>query len=402
MKNRELFIKQLVQYIDTPVIKIITGIRRCGKSYLLKLLATTLRERGVESERIIQIDFESLSFEAYRHYRPLYDHIMERAKGLEGKVYILMDEIQEVEQWEKAIRSFAVDLDCDIYLTGSNAHMLSGELATYLTGRYVELELYPLSFREYLDFYDVEASRKSDVEDAFYEYVRYGGFPGLHQLPREEDIKSQYIKGIYNSVLLKDVVQRNSIRDPELLERVLVYIMDNIGQIFSAKRIADYLKSQGKSVGVESIYNYIAALENAMILYTAKRYDIKGKKILERMEKYFLVDQGLRYGMLGYRQNDIAQLLENIVFLELLRRGYRVHVGKEGDAEIDFIAEKKQEKLYIQVTYLLATEAVVEREYGPLTRTGDSHPKMVLSMDRIPVGVQGGITWMNLVDFLLE
>lgn len=400
MKNRMLYMNQLAKYIDTPVIKIITGIRRCGKSYLLKLLSEELERKGVKQERIIRIDFESLTFYTYRDYKSLYDFVMNKTQGLEGKIYILIDEIQEVAEWEKAIRSFTVDLDCDVYLTGSNAHLLSSELATYLSGRYVELQLYPLSFIEHLDFYDIDVKDSQKVEAAFYDYLKYGGFPGLYRLPEDDDIKIQYIKGIYNSVVLKDVIQKNNIRDPELLERILFYIMDNIGQIFSAKKLADYLKSQGRKVSIESVYNYINALSEAMILFTARRYDIKGKKVLDRMEKYFLADLGLRYAMIGYRSNDISQMLENVVFMELLRRGYSVYVGKEGDREVDFIATKGDEKQYIQVTYILASEDVIEREYGPLRQIEDNYKKTVISLDKIPVGMKDGIEWINLIDFM--
>jgi predicted AAA+ superfamily ATPase len=401
IKNRELYTNQLVKYIDMPVIKIITGIRRCGKSYLLRLLAEALQRRGIEPERIIKIDFESLYFNDYRDYKSLYDFVMLKASGLSGKIYILIDEIQEVTEWEKAIRSFKVDLDCDIYLTGSNANLLSSELSTYLSGRYVELQLYPLSFNEHLDFYGIDPKDSQKVEAAFQSYLKYGGFPGLYQLPDDDDVKTQYIKGIYNSVVLKDVIQKNNIRDSELLERILIYIMDHIGQIFSAKTVTDYLKSQGRKIGLDSVYNDIKALEEAMVLFAARRYDIKGKKVLERMEKYFLVDLGLRYAMMGYRNNDIAQMLENVVYMDLLRRGYQVYVGKAEDTEIDFIATRGNEKLYIQVAYLLASEDVIYRAYNPLRQIKDNYKKMVISMDKIPVGSKEGIEWINLMDFIM-
>ncbi|BEP28213.1 ATP-binding protein [Helicovermis profundi] len=253
MKSRELYINQLIDYIDTPVIKIIKGIRRCGKSYLLKLLSNHLMNKGVFEKQIIKIDFESIQYESYKDYKALYNYVTDKVTDNKLKTYILIDEIQEVRECEKAVRSFMVDLDCDIYLTGSNAHLLSGELDTYLTGRYVELELYPLSFNEYIDFYEVVENNPNDVEKAFNDYLKYGGFPGLYHMPKEDDLKVQYIKGIYNSVVLKDVIQRNKIRDTELLERIFIYIMDNIGQIFSAKKIADYLRSQGRKVGIESV-----------------------------------------------------------------------------------------------------------------------------------------------------
>ena len=400
MKSRELYINQLIRYVDSPVIKIITGIRRCGKSYLLRLLSSYLMDQGIRHEQIIKIDFESIQYESYKDYKSLYGYVTGKVMDNHSKTYILIDEIQEVLEWEKAVRSFMVDLDCDIYLTGSNAHLLSGELATYLAGRYVELELYPLSFNEYIDFYEVSEDKKSDVEETFNDYLKYGGFPGLYQMPEDDELKVQYIKGIYNSVVLKDVIQRNKIRDAELLERIFIYIMDNIGQIFSAKKIADYLRNQGRKVGIESVYSYIQALESAMILYPAKRYDVKGKKILDRMEKYFLADLGIRYSMLGYRQDDIAQLLENVVFLELKRHGYQVYVGKEVEREIDFIAVRKGEKLYVQVTYLLASNQVIAREFTPLANVDDNYRKIVVSMDRMSIGNREGLEWMNLIDFI--
>ncbi len=400
MKSRELYINQLVKYIDTPVIKIITGIRRSGKSYLLKLLSNHLINQGVAENQIIKIDFESIQYESYRDYKSLYDYVTQKVMDRELKTYILIDEIQEVFEWEKAVRSFMVDLDCDVYLTGSNAHLLSGELATYLAGRYVELELYPLSFNEYIDFYEIDGDNQRDVEEAFNEYLKYGGFPGLYQMPKEDELKVQYIKGIYNSVVLKDVIQRHKIRDSELLERIFIYIMDNVGQIFSAKKIADYLRNQGRKVGIESVYSYIHALESAMILYPAKRYDVKGKKILDRMEKYFIADLGIRYSILGYRQDDIAQLLENVVFLELKRHGYQVYVGKEGDREIDFIAVRQGDKIYVQVTYLLASDKVIAREFTPLANVDDNYRKIVVSMDRMQIGNREGIEWMSVIDFI--
>lgn len=400
MKNRSIIEDKLTKYIDVPVIKVITGIRRCGKSYLLKLLEKKMILNGINLEQLIKIEMESIRFSAYRDYKSLYDYISLKAESITGKVYILIDEVQEINQWEKAIRSLLVDYECDIYLTGSNAHILSSELSTYLSGRYVELELYPLSFNEYLDFYDID-DNEMKIHEAFEDYLKYGGFPGMYHMPDDDELKVQYINGIYNSVILKDVIQRNKIRDAELLERVFLYIMDNIGQIFSAKKIADYLKNQGRKASIESIYTYIRALESAMILYSAKRYDVKGKKILDRMEKYFLVDLGIRYSVLGYRQNDIAQLLENVVFIQLRNMGYKVYVGKEYDREIDFIAEKQGEKLYIQVTYLLATNEVIDREFTPLMNIKDNFRKIVVSMDRMNIGNRDGIEWMNIIDFLL-
>ncbi len=404
MKSRPLYMDILKKWIDIPTIKIITGVRRCGKSNLLMLLIEELKLRQVQTAQILYINFESMAFDKYRHASELYQYVREQVSDAQakGKVYILIDEIQNCSEWERAVASFMVDLNCDLYLTGSNAHLLSSDLATHIAGRYVEITMYPLTFSEYLHFNDLSAAAPDSFEQHFYTYLRYGGFPGLHLLPEDDEIKRQYIKGIFHSVVLKDAIQRNHIRDSELLERILNYLMDNIGQIFSAKKIADYFKSIGQKSSTDSIYSYISALESAMIIHAAKRYDIKGKKILERMEKYFLCDMGFRYAQIGYRDNDISQLLENIIYMELRSRGYQVMVGKEADLEVDFIAQKDDDKLYIQVTYLLAGEDVVRREYAPLLMIEDNYPKMVLSMDRFPIGSRDGILWMNIVEFLLK
>lgn len=396
-KRRAFYTSQILNYIDTPPIKVITGIRRSGKSFLLQLIVDELKNKDVDNQQIININFESLQFAAYQDYQKLYDYIIEKSQTINGRIYLFIDEIQEVKQFEKAIKSLKVDLDCDIFLTGSNANLLSGELSTYLSGRYIEFALYPLSFKEYTEFYDTAGD-----ETAFYDYLKYGGFPGLYELPDREKIKQEYIKGLYNSVVVRDVVRRHNIRDVELLERILIYIMDNIGQIFSAKKISDYLKNQGRKTSVESVYNYINALEDAMIIYTAKRFDIKGKKLLDRMEKYFLADLGLRYGLLGYQPDDIAQLLENVVFLELKRRYGNVYIGKWENLEVDFIAESQGEKVYIQVTYLLASSDVVKREYQPFEKIKDNYKKLVLSLDRIPMENRNGVEWQNMIDFLMD
>ncbi len=398
MKKRIAYTNQMTHYIDTQLIKVISGIRRSGKSFLMQLTIKQLLKNGISKRQIIDINFESLKYSAYSNYQKLYEYIIKRAKSIKGKKYIFIDEIQEVQEFEKAIKSLKVDLDCDIYLTGSNAHLLAGELSTYLSGRYIEFNLYPLSFKEYLDFYDI----KDNIETAFFEYLKYGGFPGLCELPNIDKIKTEYIRGIYNSVVIKDVVRRYNIRDFELLERILIYIMDNIGHIFSAKSISDYLKNQGRKTSVDSVYNYINALENAMIIYAAKRFDIKGKKIMDRMEKYFVVDLGLRYSMLGNRPDDIAQMLENVVFFELKRRYNNVYIGKLGDLEVDFIAENKNDRIYVQVSYLLANDKVIEREYKPFDKIRDNYRKIVLSLDKVPFENRNGVEWINIIDFIMQ
>ena len=402
LRDRTIFSRQLKKVINTPLIKVITGIRRCGKSYLLKLLENQLKLLGIAPERIIRIDFESMENQDFLDHKAFYDHVIRLAGKSGQRVYVLIDEIQAVKNWEKAVRSLLVDLDCDIYLTGSNAHLLAGELSTLLAGRYIELLLLPLSFREYMDFNQIEPGNRQKVEDAFSDFLEYGGFPGMHKLPDDNEIKEQYLKGIYNSVVLKDVIQRNSIRDSELLERILIYLIDNIGNIFSAAKIADYLKSQGRKVAADSVYSYIRALEGAMIIHSARRYDIKGKKILERLEKYYIADPGLRNVILGSRPADISQKLENVVFLELLRRGNSVFVGKEGDLEVDFVACRGHQKHYYQVAYLIESESTREREFRPLRLIPDSFRKTVLSLDKYKFEDSHGIEHQNLIDFLLE
>jgi uncharacterized protein len=395
---RKEYLDRIMQVSDTPVVKIITGIRRSGKSFLLRQIQAELRAKGVHDSSIIYMNFESLIFEPYLQYRAFYDQVMLKAAGSKGRVYLFFDEIQDVSEWEKAIRSFMVDLDCDIYITGSNANLLSSELATFLAGRYLELHLYPLSYREFLTFsgLPVEQNVKS-----FQEYLQYGGFPGLHQMTKDENIRFDYIKGILNTVILKDVVQRNKIRDTDLLERVFYFIMDNIGSIISAKKIADFLKSQGRKLSAETVYGYLRALEDALVIYKARRFDIRGKRILETQEKYYLADLGFKHAVLGFRDATIPGLLENIVYLELKRRGFEVYVGKNDRFEVDFIAERKDERIYLQVAYLLSSEETIDREYRALASIPDHYPKLVLSMDPFHASSIDGVRWLNLENYLL-
>jgi len=333
----------------------------------------------------------------------LHKYILKRASEIKKKCYIFLDEIQEVKGWEKAINSFLVDLDVDIYITGSNANLLSSELATYIAGRYVEIKIYPLSFQEYIDF--VSENNKENplsLDEYFTQYLNFGGLPGIHIFNYNKEEIYQYLVDVYNSILLRDVIARNNIRDIELLERVVLYIMDNIGNIFSAKSISDFLKNQGRKLSVETIYNYLKALENAFIISKVQRYDIKGKNILETQEKYYLSDLGFRHAKLGYQSNDISGYLENIVFLELLRRKYKVNIGKQDNKEIDFVANLRDENLYLQISYLLASPETIEREFSPLKSIKDNYPKMVLSMDNLPESNIEGIKRKRIIDFLLE
>ena len=403
MIKRNLYLEEIKKYINKPIIKVITGMRRSGKSMILKLIQEELQNIGIVKENIIYMNFESLTFMDIKDFEALYKHIIEKTSDKKGKIYILLDEIQEVKGWEKAINSFLVDLDVDIYITGSNANLLSSELATYIAGRYVEIKIYPLSFQEYIDF--VSENNKENplsLDEYFTQYLNFGGLPGIHIFNYNKEEIYQYLVDVYNSILLRDVIARNNIRDIELLERVVLYIMDNIGNIFSAKSISDFLKNQGRKLSVETIYNYLKALENAFIISKVQRYDIKGKNILETQEKYYLSDLGFRHAKLGYQSNDISGYLENIVFLELLRRKYKVNIGKQNNKEIDFVANLRGENLYLQVTYLLASEETIEREFSPLKSIKDNYSKLVLSMDNLPESNVEGIKRKKIIDFLLE
>ena len=403
MIKREQYLKKIRQFMDKPVIKVITGMRRSGKSMILKLISKELEENGINKENIIFINFESLMFAELTNFKNLYSYIIDKSQNITGKIYILLDEIQEVDSWEKAINSLLVDLNCDIYITGSNANLLSSELATYIAGRYIEIKVFPLSFKEFIEFSKIQNPQKIyTTEEYFEQYLKFGGLPAIHNFSQDKTSIYQYLTDIYNSVLLKDVISRNNIRDIELLERVILFIFDNIGNTFSAKKISDFLKNQGRKLSTETVYNYLKALENAYIISKVQRYDIKGKSILETQEKFYLLDLGLKHSQLGYRANDIAGHLENIIYLELLRRKYNINSGKLRTKEMDFIGQRENEKLYIQVTYLLASDDTVEREFAPLKDIKDNYPKYVLSMDNLTKFNINGIERKKIIDFLLE
>ena len=403
MIKRNLYLEEIKKYINKPIIKVITGMRRSGKSMILKLIQEELKNDGIDKKNIIYINFESLVFMDIKDFETLYKYITKKINNISGKIYILLDEIQEVKGWEKAINSFLVDLDVDIYITGSNANLLSSELATYIAGRYIEMKIYPLSFQEYIDFAS-ENNKENPLtlDEYFNQYLNFGGLPGIHILNYNKEEIYQYLADVYNSILLRDVIARNNIRDIELLERVVLYIMDNIGNTFSAKSISDFLKNQGRKLSIETIYNYLKALENAFIISKVQRYDIKGKNILETQEKYYLSDLGFRHAKLGYQSNDISGYLENIVFLELLRRKYKVNIGKQDNKEIDFVANLRDENLYLQISYLLVSPETIEREFSPLKSIKDNYPKMVLSMDNLAESNVEGIKRKRIIDFLLE
>lgn len=402
MIDRKKYMKQICDFIDKPVVKVLTGMRRSGKSALLELTKEELLNRGIQKENIVFINFESLKYEHLKEYHALYQEIVRQVEGKENKVYILLDEIQEVDGWEKVINSLRVDFDCDIYITGSNARLLSGELATLLAGRYVEIKVFPLDFSEYLEFTKLNVEEEHlSKEEHFANYLRFGGLPGIHYMKWEKNHIMQYLIDIYNSVLLKDIISRNKIRDTALLENIIQYLMDNIGNTFSAKTISDFLKSQGRKLGTETVYNYLNALEGAFLIHKVPRFDIKGKRLLETQEKYYLCDLGIRHAVMGYRDNDIAGLLENVVYLELLRRGYSVSIGKQDVAEVDFVANRGDDRLYVQVCYVL-TEENTNREFSPLEKIADNYEKVVITTDSLISFNRNGIRQKNVMDFLLE
>lgn len=401
MINREIYMKQILDFMDRPVVKVITGMRRSGKSVLLELTMEELRRRGIEEKQIFYVNFESLQFEHLKNYKSIYQAISAAAKAANGKLYLFIDEIEEVESWEQMINSVRVDCDCDIYITGSNAKLLSGELATLLSGRYVEILVYPLSFSEYLGFARINGDEVGlSKEQHFANFLRYGALPGIHEMKWDEAVLLRYLTDMFNSVLLKDVVKRNKIRDIDLLEKVVLYLMDNIGNTFSAKTISDFLRNQGRKLSTETVYTYIKALESAFLIHKVPRFDIKGKRLLETQEKYFVSDLGLRHATIGYRDHDIGGMLENVVYLELLRRGWSVCIGKQDLREVDFVATRTDERLYAQVCYVL-TEDNLKREIEPLQAIDDNYEKMIISTDSLVSFNRNGIRQRNIMEFLL-
>ena len=398
MINRELYINKLLAYKDTEFIKVITGIRRCGKSSLLKIFKEEILKENKKAN-IIYMNFESFEFDDIKNYKEMYEWIKERTKQNQ-KNYILLDEVQRITGWEKVVNALLIDIDSDIYITGSNAYLLSSELSTYLTGRYIEMKVLPLSFKEFLDFTVLEDN--ISVEDKFIEYVKFGGMPGIITIKNEADLYENAIKGIYNTAFMKDVVERNKLVDGSLLEKILKFLMSNIGSQMSSKKIADYLTSQGTKITHNTVLNYLQMLENAYIIYKAPRYDIKGKELLKTLEKYYIVDTGIRNVILGFRNSDFGHIIENIVYFELLRRGYDVTIGKTDALEVDFIATKSNDKKYFQVTYTMLEENVKQRELNALRQINDNYEKIVLTMDKLYNNTsEDGIKIKYLIDWLL-
>ena len=400
MIKRELYMKRIRPFIDSDLVKVMTGIRRCGKSVMMTLIQDELIERGISKEQIISMNFEDLQY-AYLHDAiELHDEIQKKAKNIKGRVYLFFDEIQEVKNWEKCINSLRVSLDCDIYITGSNANLLSGELSTYLGGRYVEFIIYPFSFSEFIDLYRTIEPGISDSE-AFQKYLVMGGMPYLSNLNYMEEPCRLYLRDLFNSVQLKDIIQRNNIRDVDLLYRIISYVISNVGNTFSATSIFKYFKSEQRSSTVDTILNYITYCCDAYLFFRVKREDIQGKQLLSTNEKYYIADHGVREAVFGGNMRDINLILENIVFMEALRRGFDVTVGRVGNQEIDFICKKQEQKIYIQVTYLLASEETIKREFGVYDLIEDNFSKYVVSLDEFDMS-RNGIKHRNIRRFLQE
>ena len=399
MINRKLYLDKIRPFFNQDIIKVLTGMRRCGKTVMLELIKEELLDSGTSEEAILSYNFESLKIAHLCNAQALYKDVTAKISSITGKVYLFFDYIQEVRDWEKTINSLRVDLDCDIYITGSNSRLLSSDLTTYLAGRYVEFIIYPFSFLEFIEVYK-GIKKDISIQDCFRQYLLYGGLPYLYNLNYSDEPVRQYLRDLYNAVELKDIIKRKEIRDVALLERIFSFVLFNIGNTFSATTVSKYLKNEGIKVTAETVLNYLKAGSEAYLFYKIKRQDLIGKKILSVNEKYYLADHGLRESMLGRNMADINLILENIVFIELKRRGYEVTVGKYQDKEIDFIAERQENKIYIQVAYLLASDETIEREFGVYMHIRDNYPKYVLSLDEFDMS-RDGIIHMNIRDFLM-
>ena len=404
--NRPEYLNQLIQHRDVDLVKIVTGIRRCGKSSLLDLFHQYLSDSGVPDVNVIHMNLESLRYRNLTNYLSFYDYVSERIPK-SGKTYLIFDELQAVEHWEKAIESFRLDFDVDIYITGSNAYLLSTEFSTLLSGRYVEIRMLPLSFKEFLAFYEFAPS--VTTEEKFQRYLQFGGMPILREYQFNEARSNQALEGIYSTVVLRDILQRNNQVDQRILQKIMLFLCSNIGSITSPNNIGNVLSHEGdiqqgsrKSVAGKTVDKYISMLRSAFIFFSVGRYDVKGKQLLKTLGKNYIIDMGFRNMLLGYRDADRGRIIENIVFLELIRRDYRVYIGKVGETEIDFVAEKPNDKLYIQVTESMQSPETRDRELKPLRMIPDNYEKIVLSMDRNYINSYDGIKSLNLIDWLLS
>jgi len=398
MISRETYMSRIRPFIGNELIKVLTGIRRSGKSVMLELIQKELLAMGVSASQFISFNFEGMSNARLCTAEALHEEVKQLVSVISGKAYLFFDEIQEVSDWEKCVNSLRVEFDCDIYITGSNAKLLSGELATYLAGRYVEFVIYPFSFGEFMELYSA-VSPGADKRGAFAKYLTLGGMPYLGNLRYEEEASQIYLQDLFNSVVLKNVVKRNNIRDVDLLERIIGYVFGGVGTTFSATSISKYFKSENRIVAPETVLNYISHCMDAYLFYQVRRQDLQGKKLLAVNEKYYVADHGIREAVYGGNMNDINLILENIVYMELLRRGYKITVGKSGAKEVDFVCEKRNEKIYVQVAYLLSSEETAEREFGAYASISDNFPKYVLSLDEFNMS-RDGIKHENIRDFL--
>lgn len=399
MIYRPSYVDKIMAYVDTPFVKILTGVRRCGKSTILKMIMSKLRERGIPESRIVSYCFDSMEYEDMTA-KQMYSELKSRVSP-EGKTYFFLDEMQEIKGWEKVVNSLSSDYDVDLYVTGSNSRMMSSEISTYLTGRYVSFRIYTLSFAEYLTFkeqYDAVGDPRQELAN----YIRLGGFPATHLQNYTQDEVYTIVRDIYNSTIFSDIVRRNQVRKIDQLERVVKYTFNNVGNTFSAKSISDYLKAEHRALDNETVYSYLEKLEKAYLLHRCSRYDLQGKEILKTQEKFYLADTSLRYSVLGYNADSVATSLENVVYLELCRRGYAVNIGKTSDGEIDFVATRQNEKVYVQVTQQIASEKTERREYERLLEIRDNYPKYVLRTDEFAGGNYEGIKTMHVADFLLS
>ena len=383
MIYRPSYVDKIMAYVDTPFVKILTGVRRCGKSTILKMIMSKLRERGIPESRIVSYCFDSMEYEDMTA-KQMYSEL-KSCVSPEGKTYFFLDEMQEIKGWEKVVNSLSSDYDVDLYITGSNSRMMSSEISTYLTGRYVSFRIYTLSFAEYLTFkeqYDAVGDPRQELAN----YIRLGGFPATHLQNYTQDEVYTIVRDIYNSTIFSDIVRRNQVRKIDQLERVVKYTFNNVGNTFSAKSISDYLKAEHRALDNETVYSYLEKLEKAYLLHRCSRYDLQGKEILKTQEKFYLADTSLRYSVLGYNADSVATSLENVVYLELCRRGYAVNIGKTSDGEIDFVATRQNEKVYVQVTQQIASEKTERREYERLLEIRDNYPKYVLRTDEFAGG----------------
>lgn len=393
---REEYLKKLFTYMDAPIIKILAGIRRCGKSTILEMLHKELISKGIDESNIICKRYTSFEIDDCYTAKDMYNDIKKEMIN-DNKYYLLLDEVQEIDGWEKAINSLLEDTNADIYVTGSNSKLMSSEISTYLTGRYVLIHVYPLSFKEYLDF---KSSNTKSKKDLLNEYIKFGGFPIVALGNYDEQSAYQIVEGIYNSVITSDITKRHNIVNFDLFNRVVKFIIENVGKTFSANSIVKFLKSEGRALSVDSIYNYLEWLEKAFVIYRCRRYDLQGKSVLKTQEKFYLADQSLKYCIMGFNPKSIASMLENIVYFELKRRGYEVYIGKLGTKEIDFVAMKRDERIYVQVCRTLPENS--DREIGNLLAIKDQYPKYVVTLDELSTGNVNGVKIIHLFDFLLK